>query len=165
MKGPEANPGPAKRSPQVEITDTALRSFTGYNLKRAYLVIEAQVHRILTDHDLRVTSFSALSIIIENPRLTQTALANALDIERSSTVVIVDALEGRELITRNRVEGDRRTYALVATLRGKRLFDTISAEIHAAENRLQAALSEADRDTLTGYLRTIEAGARAPSDD
>ena len=92
MKGAKTDPEPAKRSPQVEIHDTALRSFTGYNLKRAYLVIEAKVHRILKDHDLRVTSFSALGIIIENPRLTQTALANALDIERSSTVVIVDAV-------------------------------------------------------------------------
>lgn len=159
MKPPEARPakGQAMKA-QPQVTDTLLRQFTGYNLKRAYLVIETELHRILKDHDLRVTSFSALAIIVENPGLPQTALANALQIERSSTVVIVDALEGRELIQRNKVETDRRAYALVATLRGRQMFEKISGLMHEVENRFQSGLTPAERDALTGALRTIEHG-------
>lgn len=138
--------------------DTLLRRFTGYCMKRAYLVIEAEVMAALAPHDLRLTAFSALGIIIETPGLTQTALANALSIERSSVVVIVDTLENRELISRNSVEGDRRTYALVATLRGRRLFEQIAKDIETREARLQAGLSPAQRAALCDYLGSVERG-------
>lgn len=147
-----------KAPAQPPVTDRLLQQFTGYNLKRAYLVIETELHRILKDHDLRVTSFSALAIIVENPGLPQTALANALQIERSSTVVIVDALEGRDLIQRNKVATDRRAYALVATLRGRQMFETIAALIHMVENRIQSGLTDADRAVLTAHLRSIRDG-------
>lgn len=151
---------PADRSKPdtAQATDDVLRRFMGYKMKRAYLVVEAVVNAVLHKHDLRVTSFSALGIIIENPGLTQTALAAALQIERSSVVVIVDTLEDRELITRNKVEGDRRTYALMSTLRGRRLFEQIASEIEAREGALQAALDDGQQAALSAFLRSIETG-------
>lgn len=146
--------GPARNAAQP--SDALLRRFTGYRMKRAYLMVEAEVTAALNPHDLRLTAFSALGIIIENPGLTQTALASALSIERSSVVVIVDTLEDRELITRNSVEGDRRTYALVATLRGRRLFEQIAKDIEAREARMLAGLTGEQRTALCEYMESVE---------
>ena len=159
-KHPDPEPTPTATDP----TDQLLRGFIGYQLKRAYMVIQAAVAEILEEHDLKVTGFSALAIIIENPGLTQTALAQALKIERSSVVVIVDTLENRDLITRNKVETDRRQYALMPTLRGRRLFDRLAAAIQHRERGLIAKMNDDEQQILTEGLRAIERAGRRSSD-
>ncbi|SMX30640.1 MarR family winged helix-turn-helix transcriptional regulator [Actibacterium lipolyticum] len=149
----------SKPATAPQIDDTTLRGFIGYTMKRAYMVVRNDMHRVLAEHDLRVTTFSALCIIAENSDLTQTQLAGALKIERSSVVVVVDELEGRELISRNRVEGDRRTYALRITLKGRRLFERIVEEAKQHENALLSDLSDAERETLFGLLKRVENSA------
>lgn len=136
--------------------DKRLRRFVGYSMKRAYLIIENDLNDILNAHGLRVTTFSGLSIIIDNPDLTQTQLAAALDIERSSCVVVVDALEGMELITRNRVAGDRRTYALRPTLKGLNFMDKLTREVDAHEARLLVHLRPEEKQSLIDILTKIE---------
>ena len=73
------------------------------------------------DLGLRQTTFSALATIIENPDITQTQLGHALSIERSGVVLIVDEMENADIITRNKVKTDRRSYALRATLKGSQV--------------------------------------------
>lgn len=153
---------PASRAPSDAplAGDTSLRAFLGYRMKRAYMVIQTVVSEVLDANDMKITSFSALAIIIENPGLTQTALAQALQMERSSVVVIVDTLENRELITRNKVETDRRQYALMPTLRGKRLFDQIADAIQSREKALVADLAPDEQTRLMEALSMIERGGR-----
>ncbi|MGB0658967.1 MAG: MarR family winged helix-turn-helix transcriptional regulator [Mangrovicoccus sp.] len=150
-------------TPNPALTDNMLRQFVGYRIKRAYLTVQAVVSEVLDEYGLKITGFSALAIIIENPGLTQTTLAQALQIERSSVVVIVDTLEDKELITRNRVEGDRRTYALMPTLRGRRVFDRMAQTIQKREERLQAELTEEEREILAEGLSAIEKGLGSPN--
>ena len=69
---------------------------------------------------MRITTYSALNLIVENPGIRQSELAKALDIERPNTVVILDDLEHPGWIDRRRVETGRRAYALFATLAGQR---------------------------------------------
>lgn len=153
-----ARPTPSAQAP----SDQMLRQFVGYRMKRAYLTVQAVVSEVLDEHGMKITAFSALGIILENPGLTQTALAQALQIERSSVVVIVDTLENSEFITRNRVEGDRRTYALMPTLRGRRTFDRMADAIQKRESDLQSALTADERATLVDGLTAIENGREPP---
>jgi DNA-binding MarR family transcriptional regulator len=139
-----------------QLDDSVLRAFVGYNLKRAYLTVRDDFIASLADLQLRPTKFSALALIVANPDISQAGLARALSVERSNLVLIVDELEGRELITRNRVMGDRRTYALRATLKGRRLHDKAVAAIRAHEERLLARLTPDERHRLVELLRRIE---------
>jgi DNA-binding MarR family transcriptional regulator len=139
-----------------DLNDAVLRSFVGYNLKRAYLTVHGDFIASLADLALRPTQFSALSLIVDNPDISQTELARALSIERSNMVLVVDDLEGRELLNRNRVKTDRRAYALRATLKGRRLRDKAVAAIRAHEERLLARLTPAERGLLIELLNRIE---------
>ncbi len=147
---------PELSNPLDKHDDSGLRRFVGYSMKRAYLIIENDLSMILNAHGLRVTTFSALSIIINNPDLTQTQLAKALDIERSSCVVVVDTLEEMELITRNKVVNDRRTYALRPTLLGLNFMKKLQVEVDAHEDRLLARLTDEEKQNLTQILAKIE---------
>ena len=75
---------------------------------------------------------------------------------RNFVVVLVDELENADLIARNRVKGDRRSYALRATLKGRRAWAKAEALVHAHEARLFAALAPEDRERLHALLLAID---------
>ena len=156
MKKPE----PAAVTSPGDLTDDTLRQFIGYNMKRAYLVIQADMAQVLTGLGLRQTTFAALATIIENPDITQTQLGQALSIERSGVVLIVDEMENAEIITRNKVKTDRRSYALRVTLKGRRLWDKASRQVQDHEARLLLTLTDDDTFRLKALLNRIEAAGR-----
>jgi DNA-binding MarR family transcriptional regulator len=102
-----------------------------------------------------MVTYSALVLIVDNPGLSQSQLAAAMDIERPNLVVIVDELEQRGLITRERVPTDRRLYALKATITGRRLCEKALAANAANEARLFAGLEENQRAVLHEALRSV----------
>jgi DNA-binding MarR family transcriptional regulator len=138
--------------------DAVMREFVGYNLKRAYIVLHQAATRALEEHDLRVRSFSALSLIVGNPGVSPSELADMLQMERSNLVLIVDELDTRDLISRTRMKSDRRRYALNATLRGRRLHEKAAAAIRRADERPLLRLTAEDRAQLVNLLSKIEMG-------
>ena len=80
-----------KTADQIDnVSDQGLRQFVGYSMKRAFLDIRDDLIVTLAPLGLRVMTFSALSIVVENPDLSQSQLAQSLRIERSGVVVLVD---------------------------------------------------------------------------
>jgi DNA-binding MarR family transcriptional regulator len=66
-------------------------------MKRTFNVVKADLARTLEPFGLRMITFTALILIVDNPDLSQTQLAGALAIERSNLVTIVDDLEKERL--------------------------------------------------------------------
>lgn len=152
-ESPNQQPGPG-------VEDTVLCNLIGYRLKRAYMQIQPEAQRVLAEDDLRVVSFSCLSIIADNPQIVQSELADALQMERSNLVVVIDELEQRGLITRKKVPTDRRRYALTVTLRGRHLRDRAVAKVQQAEDDILGRLDDEDRARLLTALERLE-GRRA----
>jgi DNA-binding MarR family transcriptional regulator len=140
----------------VGLPDRRLRGLTGYTLKRAYQRLQSDAVRVLEGYGLRLTTYSALTVVCDNPDLRQTQLGEALMMERSNIVVVVDALEQAELIERRRVPNDRRSYALRATRAGRRLCDEVTAALHRNEDQMLAALPPEDHAALMALLRRID---------
>ena len=144
----------------IAVSDQMLRQLLGYNLKRAFNEIRADLTKTLAPFDLRMVTYSALTLIVENPGLRQSHLADALSIERPNLVIIVDELEQRELITREKVAGDRRAYALRATLAGRRLQQKAHQADRAHEQRILKNMSHDEVQNLIASLQSIEVEAR-----
>jgi DNA-binding MarR family transcriptional regulator len=138
------------------IVETTLRAFTGYNMKRAFIVMQADVIRALEPFGLRMVTYSSLCMIGDNPGLSQSQLAGALAIERPNLVVIVDELERRGLISRDRVPTDRRTYALRLTDEGARLLAQASEAVRAHDAKMTAGVTPEEAEVLIAALRKIE---------
>ncbi len=150
---------------RARITDDGLRAFAGYTMKRAFNAIRADVTATLQPFGLRMVTFSALSVIVENPGLRQSQLADALAIERPNLVGLVDALDRQGLILRARDPHDRRASALTPTPRGRDLYRRAAAAVLAHDRRMTAGLSDPDRAQLISMLRTIERAGEGPGDD
>lgn len=138
------------------VTDVTLRQFTGYSMKRAFNAIQADVSRTLEPFGLRMITFSALAMIGDNAGLSQSQLAAGLSIERPNLVVIIDELEGRDLITRDRVPTDRRTYALQLTPEGATMLAQSTEALKEHEARIMADISPDLERMMLAALKKIE---------
>lgn len=152
----ESNTKYEPRHESKKPNDSVLRGFFGYVLKRTYLIARPTALAGMAQFDLRVPSFSCLSLIVENPGIAPSSLAECLRMERPNIVVIIDELESRDLITRQRSSSDKRRFELRATVRGRHLHDKAALEIHRQEERLLAGLSEEERAQLIQLLGKIE---------
>lgn len=149
-------PEMSKKANRFEANDETLQRFVGYHLKRAFNVVQSDLTETLKPFELRMLTYSALVLIVDNPGLSQSQLADAMDIERPNLVVIIDELEQRELIMRDRVPTDRRAYALRATLKGQRLFKRTVKAVAAHEAALLKGIDEQTQKTLLSALMLIQ---------
>ncbi len=139
------------------VSDKTLRKALGYHMKRAFNVIQTDLSETLKPLGLRMLTYTALVLIVDNPGLSQSQLADAMDIERPNLVVIVDELEQNELILRERVPSDRRTYALNATLAGRQLYERAVAAVLSHEARLLARFDAGQLEATKTVLQSIRA--------
>ncbi|WP_051610237.1 MarR family winged helix-turn-helix transcriptional regulator [Terasakiella pusilla] len=150
---------------KVKVTDKTLREFMGYNMKRTFNVFHSDLAKVLEPFDLRMVTYSALVLIVDNPGMRQSQLADALAIERPNLVVIVDELERRELILREPSKTDRRAYSLSATLKGKRLCEKASQANRESEARLLSCLDEETKKTVQAALHLIRISSGRGEDE
>ena len=139
-----------------------LEELIGYNLKRAYVIVQTDFRETLGEDGLSARMFSALSLAVRYPNITQSELARMLGIERSGLVAIVDALEGKGYLTRAAVPGDRRVQALVPTSAGAKAYREAIAAVKAHEDQLFSDMTESEKRELLKLLKKIrrkEAGA------
>ena len=95
-----------------------------------------------------------LLLIDANPGVTQSRLAQAVGIDRSTMVGVLHALQGRELIERRRGE-DRRTNGLWLTKAGRTVVAGLKQRIRVHERRVAARLSSAERGQLLELLEKL----------
>ncbi|WP_417625529.1 MarR family winged helix-turn-helix transcriptional regulator [Pararhodobacter aggregans] len=144
--------------------DSILRVFMGYDMKRAFAAIQTDVNAVLAPFGLRMLTFSVLSVIRDNPGLRQTQLAEILAIERPNLVLILDELEGLDLVTRTRARDDRRAYELKVTLKGRRLAERSFVAVTEHDDRMARGLSDEERAALHRALRQIQSNGRSSDD-
>ena len=95
-----------------------------------------------------------LLLIDANPGVTQSRLAQAVGIDRSTLVGVLHALQARELIERRRGE-DRRTNGLWLTRAGRTLVVSLKQRIRVHERRVAAHLSATERVQLLALLEKL----------
>ena len=135
----------------------ALEALIGYNLKRAYVLVNKDFREALGEGGLSSRVFAALSLTVSYPNITQSELARMIGIERSGLVAMVDELEAKGYLRRAPVPGDRRVQALVPTDAGRDAYAQTLALVQAHEDSLFADMTAAEKDTLLGLLRKIRA--------
>lgn len=95
-----------------------------------------------------------LLLLEANPGVTQSRLAQAVSLDRSTMVGVVDVLEGRGLIERRRGE-DRRTNGLWLTAEGRAALNRLKRRIQMHERRVATRLSAEERGQLIGLLEKL----------
>ena len=95
-----------------------------------------------------------LLLIDANPGVTQSRLAQAVGIDRSTLVGVLHALEARDLVERRRGE-DRRTNGVWLTRPGRTLVASLKQRIRVHERRVASALTPAELAQLLQLLEKL----------
>lgn len=136
--------------------DAGLRALTGYRLRRTTGIVMAEFTQVFAEFGLRRTTYSVLSLVVENPGIRQSQLAEALAIDRPNLVQIVDELEGAGLISRKRAKDDGRAKALMPTEAGQARYDAAQEKALAEDAKLTAGLTRDEEGALLKALTLIE---------
>lgn len=126
-----------------------LSGLIGYRLRRAQQELFRDFAASIPD--LSPGRAGLLMLIEANPGVTQSRLAQAMALDRSTMVGVLDALEARGWLER-RKGADRRTNGLWLTRSGRALLARVKRRIANHEARVTARLSSAERARLLVLL-------------
>jgi len=131
-----------------------LPGLLGYRLRLAQQAVFRDFGRTVSD--LPPGRVGILLLIDANPGVTQSRLAQAVELDRSTMVGVLHALQGRALVERRRGE-DRRTNGLWLTRSGRALVGGLKRRIRSHESRVAARLTAEERAQLLALLEKLAA--------
>src|SRR4051812_793501 len=112
--------------------DPQLAQLTGYLLRRAF-VRSAGVARACIPEDSHVREVAVLAILAERGSISQRELAEITHVNQTLVVKLVDTLEAKSWVVRERNVADRRSYALVLTPAGVRALTEFNDDLDRSE--------------------------------
>ncbi|OYY90327.1 MAG: MarR family transcriptional regulator [Sphingomonas sp. 28-66-16] len=131
-----------------------LQRLLGFQLLMAELHMGNHARAALAPFGITPAKLAALLIVRDNPGCDQTALGQALHVNRSSAMKLVNALTERDLVERQPGR-DLRTNALHITAGGRDRIDEMVRCLDEADQAAAVALSTDERLQLMALLRKI----------
>jgi DNA-binding MarR family transcriptional regulator len=124
-------------------------------LKRTSALLEATIEPGLSRLGVNGREFGVLTVLDAEGPASQQRLAGRIGVDRTTMVALIDALEEKRLVKRQKDPSNRRAYFLEVTALGrKRLRDARNA-VELAERKALASLSAAESIALNRALQLI----------
>jgi DNA-binding MarR family transcriptional regulator len=146
-KKPAAQPGAVDLGP--------LENWVGFHLRLAQNASFQAFSREASGVDLSPGRFATLMLIGRNPGISQTALSRANARDKSSLTPVLEDLEKRKLIRRERPKNDRRSYRLLLTPSGERLLQELTECAERHDRNLDRIIGPRDRARFLKILKKL----------
>ena len=139
-----------------------LANSVGPRLRLLRNALSARSIAVSEPFGLPTGSLTVMSLVSGNAGCSQSELADWAGITGPALVGIIDELERRELVTRERSSTDRRRNMLVLTQKGTRTMETMFEKVAQIEEPIRQELGEEDTRKLIEYIdRAVAAMASA----
>ena len=125
---------------------------SGFLLARLGLGFKAKALATLEQAGFDPYDYSMLAILAEGARETQATIADALSLDPSRLVALLDSQERRGLIVRQRDPHDRRRHMVSITASGKRELGRLREMVKRLEDEFFAPLDSESRKTFHELL-------------
>jgi DNA-binding MarR family transcriptional regulator len=129
-----------------------LAASNGFLLARLGLGFKMRAMELAEEEGFEVYDYSVLALLAEGDRETQSTIAGALGVDPSRLVALLDSLEERGLIARQRDPQDRRRHVVRITEAGKAELLHLREVVRRLEAEFFAPLDETKRKMLHALL-------------
>ncbi|MEY8838163.1 MarR family winged helix-turn-helix transcriptional regulator [Cribrihabitans sp. XS_ASV171] len=139
-----------------------LHEFVGMYLRAAYEAAYGDFKKRLGDEALKPGYFTILTLIVHNPRITQTQIGLASARDKTNVTNALRWMEDNGLIRRHLSSRDRRTHMCVATRAGIEMQARMEAKAVAHLQALNGAIGPRRR---AEFIQTLKDLIAALQDD
>jgi DNA-binding MarR family transcriptional regulator len=133
----------------------ALADIVGFHIRLAHVAVYRHFTETFTDLGLTQKQVSVLWLVDDRPGIAQIDVGQRLQMDRATTMTIVNRLQGREYLRRERSEIDGRKQALHLTDTGRKALGKAKACIAQHEAWLKERFTRAEVEKLVEMLARI----------
>lgn len=133
----------------------ALAENVGFLLSISSAKSVAMANAALTPMGLKARAYTALSLVAAGDGMSQRDIAEALRMDPSQVVALVDTLENKGLVERRPHPSDRRLRSVVATSEGQKVRKKAAQVIQDSVTALLADFSADERELLHSMLTRL----------
>jgi DNA-binding MarR family transcriptional regulator len=142
----------------VELNLGGLGDLLGFHLRLASAAMHRDFLAVLADQDVTPKQVALLWLIETNPGVSQISIAQALDMDRATTMAIIDRLEARGLALRRRSTVDRRRQELYLTDQGLVFLAQAKALSQEHDRKFTERLTPEEKTALRSTLGRLHRG-------
>ncbi len=123
------------------------------SLRRIMRAVDVYSHKLSTEHKITSPQLLCLQTLDSDGPLTNSALAKLVHLSPSTVVGILDRLEAKKLIIRERSTQDRRVVLVFMSDEGRRFVDTAPSLL---QNRLAEGLVQLPESEQIAIAQSLE---------
>lgn len=133
----------------------SIRCHLPYLLAKAYQRQQRLFEQHTQAFDITGRDYGLLLILESNARLWQSEIAELMGLDRTTVTYLVDGLEKRGWLQRERDPADRRAHVVTLTAEGAAALERIRPAATAAIDEVLAPLDDAERAQLRTLLTRL----------
>ena len=137
-----------------------LAGLVSYRIRLLQIASYKAFEQKITGFGVAPRYFGMLEIIAANPGIPQSRLAEAIFLDRSSLVPILDTLTREGWVERKPAPQDKRVRRVFLTPEGAARLAELEREVAAHEAMVTAGLSASDKARLLTLLQTVGSNLR-----
>ena len=152
---PEGWPPPSAARPKAASLPRTLSVWTGYLLGRVAQQNRDYFDSLAEPFGIKARHFHVLALLSEAPGLAQIEMSERLGIDRNTMVLLLNDLEGLQLVERRRDPRDRRAHVVTLTEAGTTMLATGMELAQRTNEAVFATLSPEERVQLRTLLSRL----------
>ena len=133
----------------------ALDGIVGFHIRLAHGAVYRHFNETFADLGLTQKQVSILWLVADQPEIAQIEVGQRLQMDRATTMTIVNRLQERGYLRRERSERDGRKQALFLTDEGKSVLEQAKSCIVSHEAWLKSRFTEQEIEKLVEMLARI----------
>jgi len=132
-----------------------LDGLLGFHLRLAQTALYRDFVASIAKIDLSQRQFATLELVRANPGASQAHLAGVLALDRPAMMAVVDRLEQRGLVVRERSTHDRRRQEIHLTEAGRLLLEKATRRVRRHDAGFFSRFDREEARTLVAWLRRL----------